>query len=70
LLPGGTFTGHLTLMEQPERVTDVTVAWWKYMLSGDAEAKKMFVGDGCGFCTKPDEYEYGQHKPALTVRCQ
>jgi hypothetical protein len=58
---GGNFTGHLTLMEQPERVTDMTIAWWKYQLNGDAEAKKMFVGADCGLCNKKDEYEYGVH---------
>lgn len=55
---GGSVTGHLTLMEQPERVTEPTIAWWKYMLQGDAEAKKMFEGADCGLCGKPDEYEF------------
>ncbi|MEY4515109.1 MAG: hypothetical protein RLZZ450_7231, partial [Pseudomonadota bacterium] len=58
---GGNVTGHLTLMEQPERVTDVTVAWWKYILLGDAEAKKTFVGSDCTLCNNKAEYEYGQH---------
>jgi pimeloyl-ACP methyl ester carboxylesterase len=58
---GGSVTGHLTLMEQPGRVTDVTVAWWKYMLLGDAEAKKTFVGTDCTLCNNKAEYEYGQH---------
>jgi hypothetical protein len=61
LVTGGNVTGHLTLMEQPERVVDVTVAWWQYILSGDAEAKKMFVGDDCGFCNSKDEFEFGEH---------
>jgi hypothetical protein len=56
---GGNVTGHLTLMEQPERMIEPTVAWWKYMLNDDAEAKKLFVGDGCGLCNKAEEYEYG-----------
>ena len=56
---GGAVTGHLTLMEQPERVTDPTIAWFKYMLLGDQEAKKMFVGDGCGLCSKAEEFEFG-----------
>lgn len=59
LQTGGNFTGHLTLMMQPERVIDVTVAWWKYQLNGDAEAKKQFVGTDCGLCNKKDEYEFG-----------
>jgi pimeloyl-ACP methyl ester carboxylesterase len=56
---GGNVTGHLTLMEQPERVWEPTVAWFKYQLLGDAEAKKMFVGADCGLCTHKDEYEFG-----------
>jgi hypothetical protein len=56
---GGSVTGHLTLMEQPERVVEPTVAWWKYMLNDDQEAKKMFEGDGCGLCNNAEEYEFG-----------
>ena len=44
LQTGGTSTGHLVLMEQPERVVDMTVAWWKYMLNGDEDAKKDVHG--------------------------
>jgi hypothetical protein len=58
---GGSVTGHLTLMEQPERVTGFTVAWWKYMLQGDAEAKKTFVGADCTLCNNKADYEYGAH---------
>ncbi|HEX5657871.1 MAG TPA: hypothetical protein VFX59_11785 [Polyangiales bacterium] len=57
---GGNVTGHLTLMQQPERVTDVTINWWKYILNGDAEAKKWFVGSDCTLCTEKTAYEYGQ----------
>jgi pimeloyl-ACP methyl ester carboxylesterase len=57
---GGNVTGHLTLMEQPERVTDVTVSWWKYMLLGDAASKAKFSGTGCGLCSEKTEFEYGQ----------
>jgi hypothetical protein len=56
---GGAVTGHLTLMEQPERVWEPTVAWWKYILNGDAEAQKMFVGSDCGLCNKTAEVEVG-----------
>ena len=59
---GGNITGHLTLMEQPERVAEPTIAWWKYMLKGDEEAKKMFVGDSCGLCDRTDEFKFGQHE--------
>lgn len=58
---GGNVTGHLTLMEQPERVTEPTIAWWNYMLKGDEEAKKMFVGTDCGLCNKMDDFEFGEH---------
>ena len=56
---GGNVTGHLTLMEQPERVWKPTVAWWKYMLNGDEEAKKMFLGADCGLCNQKEAFEYG-----------
>lgn len=56
---GGNVTGHLTLMEQPERVWEPTVAWWKYVLQGDEDARKMFSGADCGLCAKPDELEFG-----------
>jgi hypothetical protein len=58
---GGNATGHLVLMEQPERVIDMAVAWWKWQLNGDLEAKKTFVGDSCGLCNKPDDFEYGHN---------
>lgn len=58
---GGSATGHLTLMEQPERVVDVAIAWWKWQLKGDEEAKKMFVGENCGLCNMKEEFEYGHN---------
>jgi Chlorophyllase enzyme len=58
---GGTSTGHLVLMEQPDRVIGMTVAWWQYMLKGDQTAKAMFVGDNCGLCNQPAEFEYGHN---------
>jgi hypothetical protein len=61
LQTGGTSTGHLVLMEQPDRVIDMTLAWWKWQLNGDAQAKKMFVGDDCGLCNKADDFEYGHN---------
>jgi len=64
LQTGGSSTGHLVLMEQPDRVLDLAVAWWKWQLKSDAEAKKMFVGDSCGLCNSKDEFEYG-HNPLL-----
>jgi hypothetical protein len=58
---GGNTTGHLLLMEQPDRAWQLAVSWWQYMLNDDAEAKKMFVGDSCGLCDHDDDYEYGHN---------
>lgn len=58
---GGTSTGHLTLMEQPDRVVEIAVAWWKWRLKEDQEAKKMFIGDNCGLCNRDAEFEYGHN---------
>lgn len=61
LQTGGSSTGHLVLMEQPERVWQLTVAWWQWQLNGSQEAKKMFVGDNCGLCNRDSEFEYGHN---------
>jgi hypothetical protein len=58
---GGSTTGHLVLMEQPDRVVGLTTAWWQYMLKGDQTAKAMFVGDNCGLCNQATEFEYGHN---------
>jgi hypothetical protein len=58
----GSVSGHLTLMNQPERVVEITVAWWDYQLKGDMAARSFFVGDNCGLCDKDAEYEYGANK--------
>jgi hypothetical protein len=55
----GAVSGHLTLMNQPERVVEMTVAWWDYQLKADMTARDFFVGDSCGLCGKDAEYEYG-----------
>lgn len=60
---GGWVTGHLLLMEQPERVIDPAVAWWKYVLNGDLEARAMFVGltgSDCGLCNQSGDFEFGE----------
>jgi hypothetical protein len=56
----GPVKGHLTLMTQPERVIEPTVAWFKYQLSNDAASRDWFVGNDCKLCKTTDEYEYGQ----------
>ena len=61
LVTGGGSTGHLVLMEQPDRVVDMAIAWWQYMLNGDETAKKMFIGDSCGLCKRDAEFEYGHN---------
>jgi pimeloyl-ACP methyl ester carboxylesterase len=61
LQTGGRFTGHLVLMEQPERVAELAVAWWDWQLNGNAGAKEMFVGDDCGLCDSPAEFAYGRN---------
>ena len=42
--------GHLTLMMEPERVQEITVAWWDKMLKGKSEPNAMFVGGSCSLC--------------------
>jgi hypothetical protein len=61
LQTGGTSTGHLVLMEQPERVDELNRAWWDWQLKGDEKAKKKFVGDSCTVCGMKDEFEYGHN---------
>jgi hypothetical protein len=56
----GPVRGHLTLMMEPERVVEPTVAWFKYQLQGDMESRGWFVGADCKLCKSPAEFEYGQ----------
>lgn len=58
---GGKSTGHLVLMEQPERVDELNRAWWDWQLKGNDDAKKKFVGDNCTFCGMKDEFDYGHN---------
>jgi len=53
--------GHLTLVTQPQRVVEPALAWWKYILNGDAESKKYFVGTDCKLCNRAEEFEFGQN---------
>jgi hypothetical protein len=61
LQTGGTSTGHLVLMEQPERVDELNRAWWDWQLKADENAKKKLVGDDCSFCGMKDEFDYGHN---------
>jgi hypothetical protein len=56
----GPLRGHLTLMMQPERVVEPTVAWFKYMLLGDTASRDYFVGTSCKLCGMDASFEYGQ----------
>jgi pimeloyl-ACP methyl ester carboxylesterase len=47
---GESAPGHLTLMMEPERLSEVSVAWWDMRLKGKEEAKAMFLGDACTLC--------------------
>ena len=52
--------GHLTLVTEPQRVVEPALAWWQYILNGDAEAKAFFVGTDCKLCNRDAEFEFGQ----------
>jgi hypothetical protein len=56
----GNFSGHLTLMTQPERVVEPTVAWFDFMLKADASSREFFVGADCGLCNRDDDFEFAQ----------
>ena len=61
MVPGsGSMDGHLTLMLQPDRVVEPTVAWLKFLLSNDAASKDYFVGANCKLCGHDADYEFGQ----------
>ncbi len=57
---GGSMTGHLTLMKEPERVTEPTMHWFNYMLNKDEESSKWFLGNDCKLCNRDEDFEYGQ----------
>jgi hypothetical protein len=57
----GSVPGHLTLMKEPERVIEPTVAWFKYQLLNDAPSKDWFLGADCKLCKTPADYEFGQN---------
>lgn len=55
----GILDGHLTLMTEPTRVTELTVKWFEYMLNADQGARDWFVGDNCTLCGREAEFNYG-----------
>ena len=52
--------GHLTLVTEPHRVIEPALAWWKFMLNGDAESKAFFAGTDCKLCNRQAEFDFGQ----------
>lgn len=60
VLQMGDLPGHLTLVTEPARVVEPAVAWWKYILNGDAASKEYFLGDDCKLCNRMAEFEFGQ----------
>ncbi|MFC4116781.1 alpha/beta hydrolase [Nonomuraea zeae] len=52
---GNLDVGHLGTYSQPNggEFGRVGAAWLKWQLKGDAAAKAMFVGTGCGLCSGP-----------------
>jgi hypothetical protein len=57
---GGSAAGHLVLLTRPSRVTDLTSAWWRYLLNGDSQARSWFVGANCTVCSHNLDFEGGQ----------
>jgi hypothetical protein len=60
VLQMGDLPGHLTLVTEPARVVEPAVAWWKYILNGDAASKEYFIGSDCTLCNRMAEFEFGQ----------
>lgn len=56
----GNMSGHLTLIMEPERVVEPSVAWWDMILKNDSVARDMFVGPNCGLCNRAGEFEFGE----------
>jgi hypothetical protein len=54
------FSGHLTLMTQPQRVTDPAKDWWQMMLQSDTTAQSEFIGTSCGLCGDAGAQEFGE----------
>lgn len=50
-------SNHITMMTEHERMAPEVVAWFRYQLLGDEEARGWFVGDDCVLCKDP-EWEY------------
>jgi Chlorophyllase enzyme len=59
LQTGGTSTGNLVLMQQPERVAGVAVNWWNYRLKGDRAGRTWFTGAQCALCGDKSAYSFG-----------
>jgi hypothetical protein len=56
--------GHLTLVTGPKWVVEPALAWWHYILNGEAEA--FFAGTDCKLCNRKTEFEFGQKGRVVT----
>jgi hypothetical protein len=57
----GNLNGHLTLMLQPQRVTEPARDWWQMVFNTDPNAKAEFLGTNCGLCNDTADHEFGEH---------
>jgi hypothetical protein len=57
---GKSFSGHLTLQTQPQRVAEPAKDWWQMMLQSNTTAQAEFVGPNCGLCGDAGVQEFGE----------
>ena len=58
---GKSFSGHLTIQTQPQRVVEPAKDWWQMMLQNDTAAQAEFVGPSCGLCGDAGAQEFGEN---------
>ena len=58
---GKDFNGHLTLIDQPDRVTEPTKDWWQMMLQNNVDAQAEFIGPNCGLCGDGGAWQFGEN---------
>ncbi|MGH7434361.1 MAG: hypothetical protein ACRENE_01660 [Polyangiaceae bacterium] len=58
---GRSFSGHLTLQTQPERVAEPAKDWFQMMLQDSGTAQAEFTGTSCGLCGDGGAQEYGEN---------
>jgi hypothetical protein len=57
---GKSFSGHLTLQTQPQRVAEPAKDWWQMMLQNNVAAQSEFIGPNCGLCGDAGAQEFGE----------